>query len=312
MSGRGNRGRSLSHTVMVGLLITGLAAAGCGKKQGAATTDNKNPEQVADANGPANLQNTALSVPTPGVRDRLHQSFADATRNGDNPPGEENRPPDVTMTDKPTFKILQEVQKRWDDIRFTNASGKPIHYSATLETAFGSIEIELRPELAPNHVRNFVALAQAGYYEKLLFDRIRHEESTVANDPSPLKLDLVEAGCPVGSGDPASGSVGYWLKPEFSEHEKHVEGTVGACRGFEPDSAGTRFYITLNKSAGNLDGNYTVFGRVKSGLDVVRKIAEQPVVVDDSEPNSPSRRPEKPILIQKVTIHTDAGTRSES
>ena len=199
----------------------------------------------------ANQGNIGTTVPVTSVSDgdRLHQSFAEATRNADNPPADQDRPPDVTMTDKPTFKILQEVQKRWDGIRFTTPAGKRINYTATIDTDFGSIEIEFKPDVAPNHVRNFIALAQAGYYDKLLFDRIHHEISDAANDPSPLKLDMIEGGCPVGSGHPASGSIGYWLKPEFSAKEVHEPGTIGACHGMEPDSAGTRFYITLGNTA---------------------------------------------------------------
>jgi len=129
----------------------------------------------------------------------------------------------------------------------------------------------------------------------------------VADDPSPLVLDQVQAGCPVGTGEVPSGSIGYWLKPEFNK-EQHEEGTVGACHENEADTAATRFYITMNK-ASYLNGNYTVFGKVKKGgLDVVRKIAQQPVVVDDQDQGC--RRPAKPIVIKKITIKTDSGAQS--
>jgi len=303
----GKAGRSWWHVMSVAVLVAGLGVLGCGKKEVPATTDAGKSDpaaQASSANKPGQTPTTPV-VSVPGSRDRLHQSFAEATRSADNPPPMVNRPPDETMTGLQTFKVLQEVQDKWDSIRFTDAAGKPIQYTATIETNFGSIAVKLMPELAPNHVRNFIALARAGYYDKLLFDRIKHEESTDANDPSPLKLDLIEAGCPVGSGDPASGSIGYWLKPEFNDKVKHEEGTIGACREFEPDTACTRFYITLNKLS-NLDGNYTVFARVTSGLDVVRKIAEQPVIKDETEPDNTSRRPERPIAIKKVTIQSDA------
>jgi cyclophilin family peptidyl-prolyl cis-trans isomerase len=307
----GKWGCSLWRPLSLAVLVSALVSAGCGKKEGPTTGTGSQPGTDAQANS-QDKQTPAVPPPVvslPGGGDRLHQSFAEATRNGDNPPINENRPPDETMTKKLTFKILQEVQQKWDGIRFTTKSGKPIHYSATMETNFGSIEIELKPESAPNHVRNFIALARAGYYDELLFDRIKHEVSPGQDE---LKLDLIEGGCPVGSGDPASGSIGYWLKPEFNVNEKHEPGAIGACHGFESDSAATRFYIILSKNASYLDGNFTVFARVKSGLDVVRKIAEQPVVVDETEQNNPSRRPEKPIVIKKVIIHSDAGTGAES
>ena len=87
--------------------------------------------------------------------------------------------------------------------------------------------------------------------------------------------------------------------PETATHE---EGTVGACHGFEKDTAACRFYITLGKYR-SLDGNFTVFGKVTRGLDVARKIFEQPVIISPEDVDN-SRRPEKPVVMQKVTIHT--------
>ena len=78
-------------------------------------------------------------------------------------------------------------------------------------------------------------------------------------------------------------------------------GVVGACRGEEADSAATRFYITLDK-APFLDGNFTLFGKVVQGLDVARRIYAQPVVAEDKDRDG-ARRPEKPVVIRRVTIH---------
>src|SRR5205807_10337779 len=141
-----------------------------------------------------------------------------------------------------------------------------------LETDLGLIEIELKPDIAPNHVRNFVALARAGYYDGLSFERIYRAES---RGDAGATLEEIEAGCPLGTGDTAGGSIGYWLNPEFAAKVSHVEGTVGACRGDAEDSAACRFYITLCK-APNLDGDFTVFGQVTAGLDVARKIFAGP------------------------------------
>src|SRR5436305_898611 len=83
--------------------------------------------------------------------------------------------------------------------------------------------------------------------------------------------DAGAAGCPLGTGENVSGSIGYWLKPECDEQQDPVlfeEGALGACRGDEKDTAATRFYITLTR-APYLAGNYTVFGKVARGLDVV-------------------------------------------
>jgi cyclophilin family peptidyl-prolyl cis-trans isomerase len=282
------------RTLSVALVAAGLA--GCGAK-----TETKVPaadEPAAEAKQPAGKTVVATPVSrSSALRDRLHQAFADAVRNADDPPpGDAVRPPDETVSKKPVHKILDAVKSGWDDIRFTTPTGAKIEYKATVETSEGTIEIALFPEQAPNHVRNFVALAKAGYYDELFFERIRHDQNEAKQE-----LHLIEAGCPLGTGAASTGSIGYWLKQEFTPADKisHDEGVIGACRGEEADSAATRFYITLTK-APFLDGNYTVFGKVVAGLDVLRKIGQAPVVVDDEG----SSKPEKPIVIRKVTVTT--------
>jgi cyclophilin family peptidyl-prolyl cis-trans isomerase len=112
-------------------------------------------------------------------------------------------------------------------------------------------------------------------------------------------VELVEAGCPTGTGNPGYGSIGYWLKPEINSIAQHEEGTVGACLGEDPDTAACRFYITLSP-APVLDGERTIFGKVSRGLDVVRRISSQPVI---NSPEYPfGDRPEKPIVIRKMKI----------
>jgi peptidyl-prolyl cis-trans isomerase B (cyclophilin B) len=285
---------------------------GCGGKpaasEGSAKTDPGPPTvSVPSAAGAASAEQTA--GPFPG--DALHVPFAKATRSGDDPPATCNRPPDSTITGKAVGKLYDDVVRSWETIRFVNAAGKPLVYTATVETGQGEFEIALRPDVAPNHVRNFVALARAGYYDGLRFDRVRHEEpETPAGG---VALDQIEAGCPLGSGEVGYGSIGYWLKPEFDSPEKpkltHEEGTVGACRGTEADSAGCKFYVTLSK-APYLDGDYTAFGKVTKGLDVARRIHQQPGVAFEAEPDG-SRRPLNPVVIRKVTIHVREAEGSE-
>lgn len=281
----------------VAVLVAGLGLAGCGKKAEPETpTTPQGAPTVAPGSGaapatPAPPGTTALPPPP---NDGRHLPFAQATRPADNPPEGAERPPDQTVSGKSVYKLYQEVMRTWDSIRFTAPSGKRIDYTATLDTDRGVIVIALRPDVAPNHVRNFIALARAGYYDGLRFDRIVHED---AEDQPGAGLDEIEAGCPTGTGDPGQGSIGYWLKDEFNDKVSHEEGAVGACRGTDADSAACRFYITLCK-APFLDGNYTVFGKVTQGLDVVRKIFEVPVI-DEGNGHD---RPEKPVLIRKVTI----------
>lgn len=203
--------------------------------------------------------------------------------------------PDKTMTGKSVGKLYTEVERLWDQVALIS-NGKKLAYSAVIETEAGSIEIELLPQVAPNHVRNFVALARAGYYDGLIFERIVHERP---EGEAGAPLELIEAGCPLGMGTGGYGSIGYWLAPEISEQVKHEAGVIGACRGENPDSAGCRFYLTLSP-APVLDGERTIFGRITRGIEVARRISTQPVLNSPEFPDG--TRPEKPIVIHKVSI----------
>jgi cyclophilin family peptidyl-prolyl cis-trans isomerase len=227
------------------------------------------------------------------VDPRMQQTFEAATRQ--DPPADWQRPPDVTLAGKSVGKLYSDVVKLWDSFRLFSGNGQIVTCTATIDTELGPIEIALRPDLAPNHVRSFLILAHLGYYDGLVFERTVHAKSDEQPD---VEVEVIEAGCPLGTGDSGVGSIGYWLKPEFSK-EAHEAGTIGACHGVEPDTAACRFYITLNK-APFLDGNFTVFGKVTDGMEVVRKIYSLPVRNDPEYPEGD--RPQKPVVIRKVTV----------
>jgi peptidyl-prolyl cis-trans isomerase B (cyclophilin B) len=285
----------------------GLGLIGCGGGGSAKPEAPKAVEVQPDAS-PADgkTETTAAKEPVapvaktaPPVDDPLYHPFADATRPASDPPALVNMPADMTSTGKPTFKLLSAVQQYWDEIRFTTPDGKRIEYTAVLQTDFGPVEISLRPDVAPNHVRSFVALIRAGYYDGMRFDRIHHEVSPdQPNDP----LDYIEAGCPLDKGDPEDGSIGYWLCAETGPGLTHEIGSVGASHGRERDSAACKFYITLC-NAPYLDRDYTVFGKVTRGLDVVRTMFTKPVVIEDQDPPG-HNRPKDPIFIRKATVRT--------
>jgi len=115
----------------------------------------------------------------------------------------------------------------------------------------GEIKIDFYPADAPKTVENFVTLAKKGFYDGLTFHRV--EPGFVA-----------QGGDPKGNG---TGGPGYEIKAEFNK-QKHVRGTVAMARSQNPDSAGSQFYICF-KPAPFLDGQYTVFGIVTSGMEVV-------------------------------------------
>ena len=151
---------------------------------------------------------------TAGIDTRLTKSFEEAIT--------ENPLPDwipeaTTSTGKSIGKLYTDVQRLWKEIPFTTPDGKPISYRATLETDLGSLEIAFFPNLAPNHVRNFVALARAGYYDGLVFERIISINQET--DPDVLKgeqLDYIEGGGPLGPIKPAYDSLGYWLSRRYN------------------------------------------------------------------------------------------------
>ena len=118
----------------------------------------------------------------------------------------------------------------------------------------GEIKFDFFPEDAPKTVENFVTLASKGFYDGLTFHRV---------EPG----FVVQGGDPQGNG---MGGPGYKIKAEFNK-QKHVRGVLAMARTQAPNSAGSQFYITL-APAHFLDGQYTVFGRVTSGMEVVDKI----------------------------------------
>jgi cyclophilin family peptidyl-prolyl cis-trans isomerase len=273
------------------IFLAGILIAGCNRKNGGQPQAEASDEPAADQKGGDEAR------PKAPVEPRFRQPFAEATR-AEPPP--DCRPPDTTLTGKSTGHLFAEVKGAWDSIPLVDDDGKLIPYRATLETKLGSIEITLRPDLAPNHVRNFIALARAGYYDGLLFEQIVRQQDP---DQPEIHLDIIEAGCPTGTGEAgfdSLGSIGYWLKDEFKPEAEHEEGTVGACHGIEADTAACRFYITLCK-APQLNGNFTVFGKVTKGLDVVRTISLQPVRIEEQDTDG-YHKPDKPVVIDKVTI----------
>jgi peptidylprolyl isomerase/peptidyl-prolyl cis-trans isomerase B (cyclophilin B) len=118
----------------------------------------------------------------------------------------------------------------------------------------GEIRIELYPEDAPKTVESFITLSKKGFYDGLKFHRV-------------VPGFVVQGGDPKGDG---TGGPGYQLKAEFNKR-KHVRGTVAMARSQHPDSAGSQFYICFAPTP-HLDGNYTVFGQVTAGMDVVDRI----------------------------------------
>ena len=127
--------------------------------------------------------------------------------------------------------------------------------TASIETDFGTIELELWPDAAPLHVANFRKLARAGFYRGTGFHRI-------------VPGFVIQGGCPEGDG---TGGPGWTVPAEFNAR-RHVKGVLSMARSAHPDSAGSQFFICLD-DAPHLDGQYSAFGRVTASMDVVEQIA---------------------------------------
>jgi peptidylprolyl isomerase len=125
----------------------------------------------------------------------------------------------------------------------------------TLETTKGPVVIEMRPDLAPNHVEHIKKLVREGFYDGVVFHRV-------------IEGFMAQTGCPHGTG--TGGSKYPNLKQEFNS-EPHVRGTVSMARAQSPDSANSQFFICFT-DARFLDKQYTAWGKVISGMENVDKI----------------------------------------
>lgn len=137
---------------------------------------------------------------------------------------------------------------------------------AILKTKFGEMEIVLFPALAPKHVESFVNLSKKGFYNGTIFHRVIPGFMIQGGDPytkDPTKRNRY------GTGGP-----GYTLPAEFSK-VAHERGILSAARTADPNSAGSQFFIMVDK-APHLDGQYTVFGEVIKGMEVADMIVKQP------------------------------------
>ena len=149
-------------------------------------------------------------------------------------------------------------------------------YTATIETSEGTITADLYPKIAPQTVNAFVFLARDGFYEGVIFHRI-------------IPGFMIQGGDPTGTG---TGGPGYKLKAEFNDM-KHDKGVLSMARTNDPNSAGSQFFV-MHANSPHLDHQYTAFGKVTTGQDVIDKIANAPRGAQD--------RPNKPVQIKKITV----------
>ena len=148
----------------------------------------------------------------------------------------------------------------------------------------GKMVAELDPEVAPNTVNNFLALAGSGFYDGLIFHRV-------------IPGFMIQGGDPKGSG---VGGPGYTIKGEFAANRfpndlRHARGVLSMARTMAPNSAGSQFFI-MHEDSPHLDGQYAAFGKVVEGIEAVDRICEVRTDYND--------RPRVPQVMKKVTVET--------
>ncbi len=138
---------------------------------------------------------------------------------------------------------------------------------AIIHTNYGDMTVEFWPDVAPRTVDNFLKLSREKFYNGTAFHRV-------------IKGFMIQGGCPnskIGArGAPGTGGPGYQVKAEFN-NRAHVKGVLSMARSGDPDSAGSQFFI-CHARAPHLDNQYTAFGKLVSGEEVLNKIAAVPCV----------------------------------
>ena len=179
-------------------------------------------------------------------------------------------------------EVEKDVTEPAGEVAPETGRGKEV---AVIQTTLGAMVLEFFEEDVPNHVANFKKLARERYYDGIYFHRV-------------IPGFMIQAGCPLTRDDDRSndgtGGPGYTIDAEFN-HRPHKPGTLSMARQPDPNSAGSQFFI-CHKAQPGLDGQYTVFGRVIDGMDVVDKIAN---AKRDKKDN-----PMEKIIMEKVTIET--------
>lgn len=175
-----------------------------------------------------------------------------------------------------------EVKESKDDVSVENGD---LPIATIVVKGYGTIKAELYPSKASNTVNNFISLANSGFYNGLTFHRI-------------IDGFMIQGGDPDGNG---TGGPGYSIVGEFSSNGyeendlKHIDGVLSMARARSNDSAGSQFFIMVGEF-NNLDGQYAAFGKVISGLDIVKNISK--VATDNND------KPKEAVVIESITVDT--------
>lgn len=149
---------------------------------------------------------------------------------------------------------------------------------------YGTVDAELYPHIAPNTVKNFISLANSGFYDGLTFHRI-------------IKNFMIQGGDPIGTG---TGGPGYNIKGEFTKNKfkndlKHTEGVLSMARSTNKNSGGSQFFI-MTKDTPSLNGKYASFGKIINGMDIIHQI--------ENVETGFGNKPIKDVIIESIKVDT--------
>jgi len=225
-------------TVALSLLVVVLSTAGCKPKESQPAAMDKSAQLF-----PAGTDSAPMKQTTQGESSRAIVANGAAKAEA------------TTPMKKPAAQKKTYAPPTEKEIKAAKAAGTR---TATIKTTKGDIVIQLYGADAPLTVANFVKLTNANFYDGLTFHRVETKSD----------FSLIQGGDPMGDG---TGDPGYSINLEISPKLRHVAGAVAMARSADPNSAGCQFYITTVPIP-FLDDQYTVFGKVIKGLDVVKKI----------------------------------------
>jgi cyclophilin family peptidyl-prolyl cis-trans isomerase len=177
------------------------------------------------------------------------------------------------LTEKPVRILKLTIEKKREE-PFVNATVEELRKTVTLKTTLGAIKIKMEPDWAPENVRNFLKLTQSGWYNGTVFHRI-------------AKDFVVQGGASAGRASGPNHYADRWVRPvkgEFRTDVKHVRGIVSMAHGDDPNSATTSFFLMLGV-APSLDAQFSAFGRVVEGMDVLDAFSKE-----DVDGEAPKRR----------------------
>ena len=188
------------------------------------------------------------------------------------------------ITEKPVRILKVSIEKKREE-PFLNASVEEMRKTVTLKTTLGNIKIKMEPDWAPENVRNFLKLTESGWYNGTVFHRI-------------AKDFVAQGGAAAGRASGPNHYADRWVRPvkgEFRTDVKHVRGIISMAHGDDPNSATTSFFLMLGPAT-SLDGQFSAFGRIVEGLDVLDAFGKE-----DVDGETPKRR----LELIDASIDTD-------